>query len=84
MKNLVNKTSARMTAAGLAVIAAVCSIAGVAGAAQPTVEETMSTTQASVLQEYGYGAALLIAVMLFVIGIRIVYKWSTKASKQTA
>lgn len=69
--------------AGVAVVS-VAALSGVAGAAQPTVEETFSTTQTSVLTEFGYGAALVIAVLLFVIGIRIVVNWSNKASKQKA
>lgn len=75
---------ARKLAVSGGLVASGVAVSGIAGATQPTVEETFTTTQTQVLQEFGYGAALLIAVMLFVIGITIVYKWSRKAAKQTA
>jgi hypothetical protein len=82
MKDFLNSKSAKFGAVVVALATAFGGFVGVAGATQPTVEETMATTQTSVLTEFGYGAGLLIAVMLFVIGIRIVWKWSNKASKQ--
>ena len=84
MKKFLRTFGYRTYMAVAGVGAGVLAFAGTAGATTPTVEETMSTTQTSILTEFGYGAAMLIAVMLFVIGIRIVWKWSTKASKQTA
>jgi hypothetical protein len=74
----------RVALTGLLVGVSTLSIAGVAGATGTTLEDSFTTTQASILQEMAEGAALLIAVMLFVIGITVLVKWSRKGSKMTA
>lgn len=59
-------------------------IAGVSGATGTTLEDQFTSTQTSIMTELGYGAALLIAILLFVIGITVLVKWARKGSKMTA
>ena len=49
---------------------------GTAGAA--TIESTFSTTQASLITELGYGVALVVALLLIGLGVRMLIKWSKK------
>ncbi len=63
----------------------VLALGGVAGATGATaLEDQFTSTQTSILSELGYGAALLIAILLFVIGITVLVKWARKGSKMTA
>ena len=83
--NFARSTAGRVAAFVTAAVVAGASVVGIGGAAGAvTLEEQFTSTQTSLLQEFGYGAALLIAILLFVVGITVLVKWARKGSKMSA
>jgi predicted transporter len=72
------RNHASKIAAGVAAGAAVISVPSIAGATAPTIETTFASTQASLLTELGYGVALVVALLLVGLGVRMIVKWSKK------
>ena len=84
LKNAVTTTGAKVAVGVASAFALVLGVVGLAGATGTTLEDQFTSTQTSILSELGYGAALLIAILLFVIGITVLVKWARKGSKMTA
>lgn len=76
-------TKAGHTLAGLAVVVGVLGgYAAASGAAVATaITSGFATAQSGLLSEMGLGVALVIAVMLFGLGIRMLVKWSRAGLK---
>lgn len=68
--------AASMWAAATVVLGVTALTSGVAGAA--TISETFASTQASLVTELGYGVALVVALLLIGLGVRMLIKWSKK------
>lgn len=62
--------------AGAVMFATIATIAGTSGAVG--IETTFNTTQASLVTEIGYGVALVVALLLIGLGVRMLIKWSKK------
>ena len=67
---------ARAIVAGAAVAVSAASVPAVAGAA--TIEATFASTQTALVTEMGYGVALVVALLLIGLGVRMLIKWSRK------
>jgi predicted transporter len=79
MKMLVRSRSARICAVLSAVVSAAVVSATAASAACTAGDkicETFASTQTSLLTQMGYGVALVVALLLLGIGIRMLVKWA--------
>jgi len=72
----------RVGAKGIAAIAvgtvAVLGLATGAGATGDSISTVFTTTQASLVTEMGYGVALVVALLLIGLGVKMLIKWSKK------
>lgn len=84
LKDILTRTWFKVVSLFAAILAGGVAVAGISGATGTTLEDQFTSTQTSIMSELGYGAALLIAILLFVIGITVLVKWARKGSKMTA
>lgn len=67
---------AKALTAGVAAGVGVEAVATNAGAA--TISATFASTQTALVTELGYGVALVVALLLIGLGVRMLIKWSKK------
>lgn len=67
---------ARALVVGAAAAVSVASVPAVASAA--TIEATFASTQTALVTEMGYAVALVVALLLIGLGVRMLVKWSRR------
>jgi len=84
MKNFLNRARnfvshhANAVAVSVAAGVGVIGMASVAGATGTPIEDTFTSTKAALTTELGYGVALVVALLLIGLGVRMLIKWSKK------
>lgn len=84
VKNFATRNAVAISTGAGVVLASVVAFVTASGATGlTTLETTFSSTQSQLVTELGYGVALVVALLLIGLGVRMLVKWSRHGVKSS-